>query len=111
MFFVSKVREFVFESVYFRPLNLMYYGFVVVFLVVPDPSNTSNTLNIPNFRDTSESPTYGVSLLYTARNSVPTGSGQKKPFATHFWVALGFVVGVRNVPKWPRLCCWHSSAR
>ena len=52
MLSLSKVRGIVFESVYFRPLSLMYYGFVVVFLVVPDPSNPSNTLNAPNFRDT-----------------------------------------------------------
>ena len=37
----SKVPEIVSESAYFDSLNLVYSAFVVVFLVVPDPENTS----------------------------------------------------------------------
>ena len=37
----SKVPEIVSESAYFDSLNLVYSAFGVVFLVVPDPENTS----------------------------------------------------------------------
>ena len=52
MFSRSKVPETVLEDVYFSPQSLVYSAFVVVFLVVLDPGNTSETLNTINFRGT-----------------------------------------------------------
>jgi len=49
MFSRSKVPETVLEDVYFSPQSLVYSAFVVVFLVVLDPGNTSKTLNTINF--------------------------------------------------------------